>query len=389
MVDKKSRFISAMIALLPLTSFIRVPGISLGLGMVGLIVLIPWLFIINGSKIQLSLLAKFSGLILFCIYSIARSSGNTTNIIGFVLVMIWVIGTNIRWIDETQVFRIMKFVSIVASIIIVLQTICHYVLGFHLVSNITALLREETSQQYSSLIKTGIDNTGMYRPSAFFLEPSHFAQYGIVTLLWCLLRDESAKYMRNAVVISIGIALTTSGMGIVMVAGAWILYVIFGMDLKKKSNMAKAAFLVIAGLVVVILLSRLPIFQSAVNRITGKGGGYNAIWGRLFWWDYYFAPLSTSQLILGLGYAADTSKYMTGFMEILYCTGYVGVALFYFMLLQNAKNREKYSVALALFYGAMVVFSGLTTIINLVFFLTIIFVDEKKAIPEERHGVIV
>lgn len=377
METKKNSIISSMIALLPLLAFIRVPGISIGLGMVSLIILIPVLFIINERKISFQAISYCSAIIIFCTYSAIRSIDSFSGILGYFLVIIWMVGLYNNGVDEDQLFGVIKKVSYFASVIVIIQSLFHYLVGGHLVANLPFLLKDEIRLQYMSLISTGVDSTGIYRPSAFFLEPAHFSQYGIIALLYILLREKKDGRIKKAILISVGIALTLSGMGIVMVLGAWITFLALGLDYKKRQSFENALYLIVAGLIIVFFLSQLPLFQTALKRITGNETGYNAIWGRLFYWDYYFKPLQRSQLIWGLGYSVDTQNYMTGFMKLLYCSGYIGVVLFYFALLKNIRNRTKFSVITGLTYAAMTLFSGITATINLVFFLTVIFSTKR------------
>lgn len=377
MIYKTSKIVSSIIALLPIIAFVKVPGLSVGLGMFVLILLTPWLIFVNLTRFQLNDVFKFLGLILFCSYSVFCSVGNTQNIVGYILVMIWVMGTYKYLIDENYLFGIMEFVAILASIIVVAQTLCHYVLGFHLISNIPVLLKDDIAAQYFVSIVSGIEESGMYRPSAFFLEPSHFAQYEIVVLLWLLLKSNSKNRMKFALVISIGIVMTSSGMGIAMVVGAWIVYTILGMNLKKRENVVKSMILVAGGFLFVMLCLRLPFFQTAVNRVVVTGNGYNAIDGRLFFWDYYFKPLTSMQFVWGCGYVTELDKYMTGFMMLLYCSGVVGVVLFYAMLIQYIKYGNVFAIILSLFYAVLIIFSGLTATINLIFYLSLISSEKK------------
>ncbi len=83
-----TEILSATIALLPLIAFVKVPGLDIGLGMLILLVLVPWLFITNLSRFQLNDIVKFSGFILFCTYSIYCSFGDYQNVIGFILVIV-------------------------------------------------------------------------------------------------------------------------------------------------------------------------------------------------------------------------------------------------------------------------------------------------------------
>lgn len=378
-----SKVFSVTIAFLPLIAFVKVPGMEMGLGMFLLFVLLPWLLLYNLTKLQLDDLAKFSGLILFCAYSVFCSRENLSDVIGFVIIMIWAIGTYKYLIDEKLVFGIMSTVSIVASVIVLIQLLCHYVLGFNLAPYIPFLIKDSTLEQYSHVINAGVDNWGMYRPSAFFLEPSHFSEYAVVPLLWLLLNKKKRNSEKIALFISIGILLTRSGMGSAMVIGGWIAYYIKGLDLKKNENVVNAVLVVVGAIVAFLLLLKLPFFQSAVNRVVATQDDYNAINGRLFFWDHYFSHFSFSQFVWGEGYnTVKLDKYMTGFMKLLYCSGIIGVLLFYFMLLQHVTKKEWFKNVFILFYSVLVFFAGLVSVINLVFYLTMIFSKKTSGIEE-------
>lgn len=378
-----SRIISVIIALLPLIAFVNVPSLEIGLGMFLLIILFPWLFYVCLTRIQLNDVFKFSFLLLFCLISVFCSRDNISNIIGFILVMVWVLGAYKNLINERLVFGIMSSVSVLASFIVVLQLISHYVLGFNLNPYIPFLYKDATLTQYYTVIYASFDNVSLYRPSAFFLEPSHFSEYTIIVLLWHLLKNREKNRVIIAIIISIGILLTRSGMGIAMVTGAWVVYYINGLDFKKMENCINAVLVVIGCIAVLYLCFRLPFFQSAMNRVAATDGDYNAINGRLFWWNYYFSPLSFSQLLLGCGYGAvELDKYMTGFMKLLYCSGIIGVIFFYLMLFQHVERKDKFKNIAIVFYSVLIVFAGLVSVIHLVFYLTIIL---SKKIDVERQ----
>lgn len=378
-----SKVFSVTIAFLPLIAFVKVPGMEMGLGMLLLIVLLPWLFLFNLTRFQLNDFAKFSGLILFCLYSIFCFRESFSDVVGFVLVMVWVIGSYKYLIDEKLVFGIMNYVSIIASAIVLIQLLCHYLLGFNLTPFISFLIKDSTVAQYADIIYAGVDVFGIYRPSAFFFEPSHFSEYAIIVLLWNLLKNKEKNNIKKAVIISLGILLTRSGMGIAMVMGAWIVYYINTLDLKKNENVLNAVLVVVCSIVMFALCLKLPFFQTAVNRVVATHNDYNAVNGRLFFWDYYFSQFNFSQFVWGAGFSTlELDKYMTGFMKLLYCSGSIGVFLFYFMLLQHVSKKERFKSTFISFYSVLVFFAGLVSVLNLVFYLTIIFSKKNSEIEE-------
>ena len=374
-----SIILSVIIAFLPLISFVEVPGLGIGLGMFSIIIWSPWLIFICLTRLQLNDIAKFSFFICFCAYSIYVSWGNVSNAVGFILILIWGMGTYKNLINEKILFGIMSAVSIIAGFIIVAQILSYYVFGYTIRPYIPSLYEKSIVENYYDVIFAGSNHGKMYRPSAFFLEPSHFSEYSFMALLWNLFGNKWKNGLKIAAIISLGILLTRSGMGIAMVAVAWAIYYIIGLDLKKNENIVNAVLVAIVCVFVIIVCLKMPFFQSAVNRVSSTEGDYNAISGRLFWWNYYFGPLSLTQLVMGCGYnAVEMDKYMTGFMKLLYCSGIIGVILFYSALFQHVKKNNEFKNIAIIFYSVLCFFAGLTSVMYLVFYFTIIFSKKQK-----------
>jgi len=113
-------------------------------------------------------------------------------------------------------------------------------LALPLFPNIRDLLSEEIARfvkpdqsrsrrTLRKLRKDMLYSSAFYRPSAFFLEPSHFAVYCIpviVTTLFSRTGDEKRE-RQIALFISTGVLLSTSGMGIGVVIICWAFYLLF------------------------------------------------------------------------------------------------------------------------------------------------------------------
>lgn len=237
-------------------------------------------------------------------------------------------------------------VAVAATIVIMIQYVCFYLLRFHLQIIPIGLLSTSCEQWYG-LIRTGlIDVTGrrmsFYRPSAFFLEPSHFAIFCIPVVVSILFSSTSTKKnIKTAAFVSVGVFLTTSGLGTVIIGMCWFLYAIFyykNKRLDKKFELRdilkfRAVILAVGFLVIfVVLYFTLGVFRQAVNRIFIADGasGHTAIEGRTATGIRSLGMLKGTRILTGLGDTISIDNWnMSGFFIAAFKFGIIGVVLFY------------------------------------------------------------
>ncbi|HML48158.1 MAG TPA: hypothetical protein PKE04_15555, partial [Clostridia bacterium] len=132
-------------------------------------------------------------------------------------------------VNVRQFLKVSTYITIAASAVIMLQYACYYVLGFHLKLVPTNLLLD-SAEQWIRLAQTGrISVTGaymdFYRPSAFFLEPSHLALYCCPPIAFLLLSPGMDRWrFRMAILVTLGVFLSTSGLGMAIATAVWLLY---------------------------------------------------------------------------------------------------------------------------------------------------------------------
>lgn len=363
----KLRYIyTVAIAILPVIMSFKIPFVNIGFSTAIICLFIPYAFL------HLWSVRNFDVKFLFIIvlgYFMYRSLNVPFNIFLILLVLTHVLGATSGSIDIRILRKTIEIISYSFAFIIFAQTLVFYVGNIR-----TSLLMEsmllDADKYY---VANQLSLTGLYRPSAFFLEPSHYAEYCCIGLLSVLF--PGSKYdvnIRKAIVICIGCLLTTSGIGMALCFGLFFAYALFAQ--RNKKNRIMYIFLwLLAGLAVISILSHIPLFQTMLLRITGDVGGYNAIWGRTLYWDSYINSMSSHDKILGFGYGNLPSGYMTGLMLLIYCYGYMGVVLLLsalvFLLL---KYKEKFSLFLVLMYCSLMCFANLFGFIGLTFWLTII-----------------
>lgn len=264
--------------------------------------------------------------------------------------------------DIVELRRACRIIATLATVLIIIQYFCFYVLGFHLQLVAIPLLSESNSQWFS-LVRTGtIGVTGkalaFYRPSAFFLEPSHFAIYCIPVIVMTLFSStgDRKKERLFAYFISFGVLLSTSGMGIAVVIMCWMVYLIFFLGkngetrtIKLRGLLSRRSVMIITiALIILLLLYMLvPFFRHSVNRIFITSGGetVSAIEGRTATGLRSLKMLSGIRSIIGFGDIYDITNWnMATFFFVTFKFGYLGAVLYYSFYIYSLfkLNREAY-----------------------------------------------
>lgn len=249
--------------------------------------------------------------------------------------------------DIKKLLKYCRYIAIVATMLIILQYFCFYLLDFHL-QLVAIPLLDPSSEQWFGLIRTGmIGVTGtrlaFYRPSAFFLEPSHFAIFCIpvvATTLFSCTGDEKKERM-TALFVSIGVLLSTSGMGIGALVFCWGIYLGFFYGQKGKACTIKLSklfnvrsILLVAALLLLLVALYLgvPFVRQSVQRIFVAGGNSSitAIEGRTLTGKKSLTMLQGVRRFVGFGDIYDISDWnMAAFYFVTFRFGWIGTALFY------------------------------------------------------------
>lgn len=370
-----SKIYAFIVAILPCIMMYKVPllekGASTIIVLACAILLLPTFGQIDFTNAKILLPILF-----YIIFVICRSAGNWIEIILQISVFVHLYAICSNKMNVASCKRYIKNISLIASICVIIQYVVYIIFHFHIQMIAYDLCLDELTYYRNKLI-----TSLMYRPSAFFLEPSHMAQYLMLGLGLCLL-DRQKEY-KKAFIISFGMLATTSGMGLVMLICIWGWYY-FSQIFYKKTNKIKILLVgaVIAFIIISIAIS-IPSIQRILARIFGTFGDessdYNAIHGRLFWWNRYISGLNGSDLLLGKGSAAIPDDYFTGFMEILYAYGIVGVFLYYNMLLYIFhKSNNIFSSCIIVLIGGLMFFANLTGFIHCIIDLGIIIAVIKE-----------
>lgn len=372
-----SKLYALYLAVLPMVSFYRLPGTSLAIATVLTLIMVLYALVIIFTKkirVKFTILLPF---VLYLLYIMTMSPLLFAILCGAVMIHTFAISTGVVNIQYLR--KAIEFISVLAAIVVIMQQVVHITTGIHISPYFGSLFTEGMYDAYGSAVETGMSKVSrMYRPCAFFLEPSHFAQYCMIGLGSCLFAQ--ASNFKKALLISFGILASTSGMGIVIVVAMWAFW---GLTIKRAAGSLKTvnnskivyqSFGVVVFLFVsYFIMDNINITHDAMVRVTSDSGvESNAITGRLFWWDTYFGNTSLSDYIRGYGLEAlPDERYFTGFMKQLYCFGITGVFLLFCFLIRLIFISDNFGRSCCALYMSLIFFSELTGYFHLIFYVGI------------------
>lgn len=334
-------------------------GVVVELSVCVLVALIPYLFIKvlkNIKSIDIMCVAVIAPLLLFRIYAVIAHGTDFLEVAHAGVVCFYYIIAACGLLNIKNFIKYGYCVAMAASIAIIMQYCCFYIFDFHLQLVPTSLLLPE-SDYWVVRAQTGfgnvIDPEAFYRPSAFFLEPSHMFLYLFPQLFIVLLSPNKRIWKTaSAVVMTIGLILTTSGMGICVAAGAWGLYFTCS---SGKDNIISLRYLFrIRNLWVIplyllacyLLYDNVIVIEDSINRIfvSESSSASTAIEGRTESAASVINKIEGIDVIFGVSDStADLNCNMSGFRATQYKYGIIGLILSYaFYVFSFLKLRYHY-----------------------------------------------
>lgn len=278
------------------------------------------------------------GLIAFLLYrSFVHELSGKNILFNLALIVLYLAAIN-GCVNVRQFLRTSAAVAATASVLVVIQTASYYLLHYHIQLAPTSLFIPEASA-WILQAKTGIigvtQRVGkLYRPSAFFMEPSHMFLYTFPHLCLMLLSPNiNRARIRWAILFSIGIVLCTSGMGVVVTAGMWGLH--YAMSSGRKNqlrirNMLKPRNFIPVLFFLTALIGAfiaVPVVRQSVLRFLDMSES-GAIAGRTRLATNLLRSLRGKRLLLGVTNTVEGIEFnMSGFAATLYKFGVVGVIL--------------------------------------------------------------
>lgn len=309
-------------------------------------------------------------IILFEIYTIASHSLSFNSVIYGLFMTVFFIALSTGAVNVKVFFRTTLLICKVATMCLIVQYLSYYLLHRH-IQMVPVNLLLPGSDIWIERSIFGISKASeLYRPSAFFLEPSHLFLYSFPVLCFLLLLPKpDGDRIKDAVILSIGMILSTSGFSVVIVAFLWSVYFIF---YKNRRTVAVSISRLLSGrtvlvlsvfiIVLVAVYFTVPVFRDTVSRIFNIDNRTSvAISGRVRLANEYIKNLHGESLLFGASNHMDGFEFnMPGFHSTLYKWGIAGIILTYGFYGQGVFKLKNAYYYIALIIIAVSFFSAHT-----------------------------
>ena len=296
----------------------------------------------------------------------------------FIILTVMMVGFGYTtYFDEKNYTRVLGVASLIVASYAIIQAITFRFLGFKL-RNI--FWQERGGAVFSSTLG---EYESVYRPPSFFLEPSGVTYFLTPFLCYILFRKKTVNglEMLSAIIITIGILVSTSGQGLFVISicwGGWGIRQLRGRKFMGLLIILICSFLFLRSYDLNYTVSRITTDEE-LNAIDARSGGYELV-----------KDLPDNRIVFGTGYGNYVeSIYYSSFAEIVFCTGIVGlliVLLFYFSLFNKGVLYQKVLVISSL---VLMIGGGIYTPTYLCFYLPMLLpVHKKEGISINTKGLL-
>jgi hypothetical protein len=258
--------------------------------------------------------------------------------------------------DFNKLFKYMKGIFIVASVLMFIQYITYFATG-EKVSFFPPLTNNIGGYTILELIKRQESSESSGRFCSIFIEPSYFGQYALVLLVMELFRDKVKKKIFSSFSLFIILILLilrsgTGFLGLLIVAIVKLYYILI--VTKQSKYLFMLAFLVPALYLIFQYYLTTSMGSYVANRtseldITNENGsGFS----RLFYGWQMFGGLTPTQMILGTSRNVAIEAYEKGFSNmityVITSQGIIGLCLLSYFYIKMCVNKKIISIALVM-----------------------------------------
>ena len=352
---KPEPFIAFVLAVAPILQHYK--GLYENAGYTAILIAAPFIFYKlffvlkewNFSTVQKDRLIALIPLLLFLAYSAVNRGISFSRILYVGFFSLIYISIALYCVDFKRILKYAFYICCAATAVLLIQYVCYYIIRYKLQLIPVGLLHEESSRWIERSTSKTIG--GFYRPSAFFLEPSHVFLYFFPNIAFLLFLPKiNLRRKVAAMVLTMGVILSTSGMGIAVVAGLWAVYILLYSAKGNRENapqlsnlFSKRTLVLIAVFLCALVVAyfTIDVVQNTVNRIFVNDSGSTAIAGRVRRAINHVKKMSARDIIIGYSKDVAVSEFgfnRAGFFATLFKQGIVGIVLSYWFYLRGLRN---------------------------------------------------
>ena len=359
-----NKFITLLIVVAPIINCYSLPGINnVGLASVIFIIITPVMLLLTNKKIKVNAyLAYYLYVIFISLFAILNISefeylSITMRFMNFSLYFLIILYLGYNFFDMQLGTKYYQYACIIASVGLILQYIFHNIFFYDLYfwSNFLPLnYSSDIAEAYTlSEMRT---NFAVFRPSSFFMEPSHYAQYVLPCFVLSLLSEKitNSKLRKLAIsTIFFGVLLSTSLNGLIVLIISILLFLCKNIGSKKVFIYSG---LILALCMVAFSFLDFDYFNGIIGRLGSLGNeelnsvNIRLLAGYFLFLDFNFinqifgcSPFLLREYLNNLGsyfYMYYDSTYMNSVAYLLCTTGVVGSSIFYYWLFKYFKGKS-------------------------------------------------
>lgn len=201
-----------------------------------------------------------------------------------------------------------------------------------------------------------------FRPSSLFYEPSHYFIYVFVALVMLLFSEKKCnlRKMTFAMIVTGGVILSTTSMGILFVAMLWFVWGIWKVYQNYQKKKTEIVFLIVCILVILgaaVMLNSAKVLNALERVFDASYKGGNAIAGRgMGYFEITQMPLLN--FFLGYGYGNVGSDYYPSMAYNFLSMGLVGSLLIFVLYYNIYKKMTLREEKIAFFVYVILCFYG-------------------------------
>ena len=354
-----------------------------------LILCVPFILIRLTNKKIVKNLGWIAAYLFYCL--VCHGVGGA-EIIVTVLFLIYALAANSGVFDEKLIWKSVVVISCIATVGILLQTLCYYLLGTRLFLCPTNLMDESIWMNYGVETSDQVLSLALYRPASFFLEPSMFAQYVVLGIMYLRLSEaKNKKSFRIAVFLSVGVIASTSGIGIATLIVVWLLS--YWTEIVENKKLLKGLF----GILTFVIVFFIAYFVSdslkeSVLRVFGlsETSNYNAFSGRTNGVEFMFEALKgKTELWYGTGeYIVRwyTWGFLGGIFRTIYEYGMIGAILFVLVFLSLGLKTKSWHRWIAFYMLALSLVTGIS-MQNIMFYYLLVCIGDRRSEHQNIHAL--
>ena len=366
----RQRFSSILVALMPLLSVYKspIPGVDLAT----LTVLLTFIIImLNEKKITLDPHSHNMDLVLLYVvlvtvfnlvffkpsfgWDYAEKSLVALRLMKFTIIII--VYFTFSFLRNTDLPMLMFAVRVIVHInvlFIVIQQLLYLGWGIVVYNPFTNVAMVDQYQMDKYSMVAGFH---LFRPSAFFLEPSHLAQYFFVYLCYVLYQEKNELVLgRELFITALGILCSGSGMGVLMLIALVAVWGVWRMQF----NLVKTfflSFLILIGFIVLMSTARI-------------GDGYNL-----------YEDLGLVNKIFGAGFGNVPSFFLNGIAYMLNTVGVMGIVIMLLSILHIYVRAQLWAKWVLVVYVVMTAAAQMFSTDAIVYYIGVAYLTCENTEP--------